>query len=111
MHLNGIKRTVGAAFDRPTMQRLLFHGTDAVDMIVNAPTGFLPLLVSARPAPSSFRGGAGALCPAAVPVARERTTARTRFLARPCSRAAVASGLTCALAPNPTPRLFFTRRV
>ena len=48
MHLGGIKRTVGAAFDRPTMQRLLFHGTDAIDMIVNAPTaGFLPLLVGA----------------------------------------------------------------
>ena len=52
MHLTGIKRTIGAAFDRLSMQRLLFHGTDAIDMIVHAPTaGFLPFLVSAHTAP------------------------------------------------------------
>ena len=41
----GVEQAVGAQYDARTMRRLLFHGTDAVDLIVNAPTaGFLPLL-------------------------------------------------------------------
>lgn len=41
----GIEQTIGAAdFDRRTMVRRLFHGSSAIDLIVNAPTaGFLPL--------------------------------------------------------------------
>ena len=31
-----IKRQVGAAFDPARMMQMLFHGTDAVDMIINA---------------------------------------------------------------------------
>jgi hypothetical protein len=42
---SAIKRQLGAAFDRGRMQRLLFHGTNAVEMIINAAVGnaFLPL--------------------------------------------------------------------
>jgi len=42
---HAIRQEVGAGFDPGRMERLLFHGTDAVEMIVNATDGhaFLPL--------------------------------------------------------------------
>ena len=50
-----IKRQVGAAFDPARMMQMLFHGTDAVDMIINATDGnaFLPLKAGA---PWAVRG-------------------------------------------------------
>lgn len=44
------KKTIGADYDASGMRQLLFHGTDAVEAIVNATDGysFLPLLAGSK---------------------------------------------------------------